>query len=210
MVTGHYPPIPLPTHQPELKQPFTLLPNWRTYLLFYLRVLTFYPPAYLPTDWLTDWLTDWPTDWLTDWPTDWLTDWLTDWPTDRPTHPPTDPPTDWLWLTNWLTDWPTDRQIDWLVPTNPFSYLLTVQATDWYLRTHLPISSVCLPACLPIWYLFIVSNDFNLCLRCTSSLSDHLDSMNDKLNALEIDRITDHLRYCVVTHFSNLSYSPKV
>lgn len=30
--------------------------------------------------------------------------------------------------------------------------------------------------------------------RCTSSLSDHLDSMNDKLNALEIDRITDHLR----------------
>lgn len=30
--------------------------------------------------------------------------------------------------------------------------------------------------------------------RCTSSLSDHLDSMNDTLNALEIDRITDHLR----------------
>lgn len=30
--------------------------------------------------------------------------------------------------------------------------------------------------------------------RCTSSLSDHLDSMNDKLKALEIDRITDHLR----------------
>ena len=33
------------------------------------------------------------------------------------------------------------------------------------------------------------------CFRCTSSLSDHLDSMNDKLNALEIDRIADHLRY---------------
>lgn len=30
--------------------------------------------------------------------------------------------------------------------------------------------------------------------RCTSSLSDHLESMNDKLNAIEIDRITDHLR----------------
>lgn len=30
--------------------------------------------------------------------------------------------------------------------------------------------------------------------RCASSLSDHLESMNDKLNALEIDRITHHLR----------------
>ncbi|KAK2569591.1 hypothetical protein P5673_005417 [Acropora cervicornis] len=30
--------------------------------------------------------------------------------------------------------------------------------------------------------------------RCTSSLSDHLDSMNDKLTALEIDRVADHLR----------------
>lgn len=34
--------------------------------------------------------------------------------------------------------------------------------------------------------------------RCTSSLSDHLESMNDKLNALEIDRITDHLRQLLV------------
>lgn len=34
--------------------------------------------------------------------------------------------------------------------------------------------------------------------RCTSSLSDYLDSMNDKLNALEIDRIADHLRQLLV------------
>lgn len=34
--------------------------------------------------------------------------------------------------------------------------------------------------------------------RCTSSLSDHLDSMNDKLTALEIDRVADHLRQLLV------------
>lgn len=34
--------------------------------------------------------------------------------------------------------------------------------------------------------------------RCTSSLIDHLESMNDKLNALEIDRITHHLRQLLV------------
>ena len=38
------------------------------------------------------------------------------------------------------------------------------------------------------------NHSFLFCFRCTSSLSDHLDSMNDKLTALEIDRVADHLR----------------
>ncbi|XP_032217806.1 coiled-coil domain-containing protein 24 isoform X1 [Nematostella vectensis] len=41
--------------------------------------------------------------------------------------------------------------------------------------------------------------------RCTSSLSDHLESMNDKLNALEIDRITDHLRSLLLEEKQRLS-----
>lgn len=39
------------------------------------------------------------------------------------------------------------------------------------------------------------NHSFLFCFRCTSSLSDHLDSMNDKLTALEIDRVADHLRW---------------
>lgn len=39
------------------------------------------------------------------------------------------------------------------------------------------------------------NHSFLFCFRCTSPLSDHLDSMNDKLTALEIDRVADHLRW---------------
>ena len=47
---------------------------------------------------------------------------------------------------------------------------------------------------------------FFLWFRCTSSLSDHLESMNDKLNALEIDRITHHLRYSL--SYCQIAVSP--
>lgn len=53
-----------------------------------------------------------------------------------------------------------------------------------------------------IMYLMI----FFLWFRCASSLSDHLESMNDKLNALEIDRITHHLRYSL--SYCQIAVSP--
>lgn len=49
--------------------------------------------------------------------------------------------------------------------------------------------------CDPHLLLKCLKSFFLFCFRCTSSLSDHLDSMNDKLTALEIDRIADHLRW---------------
>ena len=116
-------------------------------------------------------------------------------------------------------------------------HLLTDQLTGTYppilyLFLHPVCLSVCLSVCLLVSssvsllvslsvfllvypsVFFTMTTYFNLCLRCASSLSDHLDSMNDKLNALEIDRITDHLRYCAATQWSyifpKLFYSTKI